>query len=62
VTKTALLKKIETMLDDFERGRTWGTIEIQINEGTPHFVRKQTTEKLQETEPRGARFQHNGSR
>jgi hypothetical protein len=41
-----LLKKLDSILDEFERARTWGTIEIEIREGVPNFVRKMTTEKL----------------
>ncbi len=64
MTKPDLLKKLEAMLEEFERGRTWGTIEIQINEGTPYIVRRMTTEKLpqpQEIETR-ARFNHSNHR
>jgi hypothetical protein len=46
MTKIALLKKIETILDDFERGREYGVIEIQISAGEPALIRKATTEKL----------------
>ncbi len=46
MTKTALLKKIETVLDDLERTRAWGTIEIEVREGQPHFVRRSFVEKI----------------
>jgi hypothetical protein len=56
MTKPDLLKKLEAMLDEFERGRTWGTIEIEIREGKPNYVRKMTTEKLYEETSR-ARYE-----
>ena len=61
MNKAMLLKKLETMLDEYERGRTWGTIEIEIREGQPNYIRKMTTEKLYEETSR-ARFQHSNSR
>jgi hypothetical protein len=30
MTKTDLLKKVEAILDDLERTRAWGTIEIEV--------------------------------
>jgi hypothetical protein len=62
VTKPALMKKLETMVDDFAQGRVWGTIEIQFTDGQPAIVRKMTTEKLDATENNRARYQNNGSR
>ena len=55
MTKSALLKKLEIMLDDAEQARTYGTIEIQISDGTPALLRKSTTEKLCTGEPNRAR-------
>jgi hypothetical protein len=46
VTKTALLKKIESILNELERTRAWGTIEIEVREGQPNFVRRTLTEKI----------------
>ena len=46
MTKTALLKKIETVLDELERGRAWGTIEIEVREGQPNMIRRTVNEKL----------------
>jgi hypothetical protein len=44
--KTALLKKIETVLDELERNRAWGTIEIEIRDGIPNMMRRSLNEKL----------------
>jgi hypothetical protein len=46
MTKNALLKKLETAIEDAERSRMWGTIEIQFNDGVPALLRKSETEKL----------------
>lgn len=46
MTKTALLKKIESILDELERTRAWGTIEIEVRDGQPNFVRRTLTEKI----------------
>lgn len=49
MTKTALLKKLETMIDDAERAHMYGLIEIQFSNGAPVLIRKSQTEKLQES-------------
>jgi len=46
MTKNALLKKIEAALDDVERQRMFGTIEIEFRAGEPVFLRKLQQEKL----------------
>lgn len=48
--KTALLKKLDAMLDEYARLKSWGTIEIEIRDGQPNYIRQMKTEKLaQET-------------
>jgi hypothetical protein len=44
-----LMKKLETLLDDMKRRRVFGTIDIEIREGTPVLIRKIETEKIQST-------------
>ncbi len=56
MTKTALLKKIETILDELERTRAWGTVEIEIRDGQPNFVRRTLTEKIAQENTRGQAF------
>jgi hypothetical protein len=46
MNRAALLKKLEAMLDEYERGSAWGTIEIEIRDGLPNYVRRMTTEKV----------------
>lgn len=46
MTKPELLKKIETVLDDLQRNRAWGTIEIEIRDGIPNMMRRSLNEKL----------------
>ena len=46
MTKDALLKKIETVLDDLQRNRAWGTIEIEIRDGIANMMGPSLNEKL----------------
>jgi hypothetical protein len=46
MTKAALLKKIDTILDELERGRAWGTIEVEVRDGQPNMIRRTVNEKL----------------
>lgn len=46
MTRAALLKKLEALIDDAARTRMWGTVEIQFNDGEPALIRKSETEKL----------------
>ena len=46
MTKTALLKKLETVMTEAERSRMYGHIEIEIRNGEATFLRKLTTERL----------------
>jgi hypothetical protein len=55
MTKTQLLKKLEAAIDDVERQKMFGTIEIEFRAGEPVFLRKQQQEKLEnQTENRDA--------
>lgn len=45
--KPTLLKKIETLVDEFDRGRTFGSIEIVFRFGRASAIRKLATEKVQ---------------
>ncbi len=47
--KQTLLRKLEAMLDEAERARTYGLVEIQFSDGVPALLRKSTTAKLQST-------------
>lgn len=49
VDKQTLLRKLDAMLEEFARNRSYGLIEIQISDGVPALLRKSTTEKLQNT-------------
>ncbi|MGB6250488.1 MAG: hypothetical protein WBF54_15335 [Terriglobales bacterium] len=48
MTKTALLKKIETAIDDAMSQRLYGTLEIEFKAGEPIYLKKLATEKLDE--------------
>jgi hypothetical protein len=52
MTKQALLKKLETMLEGVVRDRMYGTVEIEFRAGEPTFLRKTEQEKLDDTENR----------
>ena len=44
--KAALLKKLDALLDEWERTRAWGTIEIEVHDGSVTLLRKETKEKF----------------
>ncbi len=46
MTKQALLKRIEIILDELERTRAWGTIEVEVREGQPNMIRRSINEKI----------------
>jgi hypothetical protein len=46
MTKQALLKKIETILDELERTHAWGNIEIEVRDGQPNMIRRSVNEKI----------------
>ena len=52
MTKDALLKKIEAALDEAQRQKLYGNIEIEFRAGEPTFLRTHRQEKLDETENR----------
>jgi len=57
MTKETLIKKLTAAIDDVERLRMFGTIEIEFRAGEPVFFRKLQQEKLDtETENRGEKF------
>ena len=51
-----LLKKLESLLDEAERSRQWGNIEVEIRDGRPVVIRRSYTDKIAEENNRG---QHN---
>ena len=53
MTKQALLKKIETILDELERTRAWGNVEIEVRDGQPNMVRRSIHEKIAQENTRG---------
>lgn len=53
--KEVLLKKLSCLLDEAERSRQWGNIDIEIRDGKPVVVRRSYTDKLTEDNNRGQR-------
>lgn len=45
--KPTLLKRLDAMLDEFDRARTFGSIEIIFRFGRASAIRKLATEKVQ---------------
>jgi hypothetical protein len=43
-----LIRKLDSMLDEADKARMWGNIEIEIRDGVPVIMRKSSTEKLEE--------------
>lgn len=52
MTRDALLKRLDKMLEGVGRDRMYGTIEIEFRAGEPTFLRKTEQEKLDDTENR----------
>lgn len=50
MTTEALLKKLTAAIEDVERQRLYGNIEIEFRAGEAVYIRKMQTEKLDETE------------
>jgi hypothetical protein len=46
MTKDALLKKLDNMLSQADREKTWGQIEIELRDGKPTLLRKTSTERF----------------
>ncbi len=44
-----LLEKLNIALEEWERNRAWGTIEIEVHDGAPVLLRKETKEKFNAT-------------
>ena len=57
--RAALVRKLEGMLDEFSKQGAWGTIEIEIRDGLPNFVRKSITEKIAQENTRGGQKSFN---
>jgi hypothetical protein len=55
MTKAALLKRIEIILDELERSRAWGTIEVEVREGQPNMIRRSINEKITQENTREQR-------
>jgi hypothetical protein len=44
--KPSLLKRLDQMIDEAERTKLWGTIEVSFQNGVATIFRKITTERL----------------
>jgi hypothetical protein len=48
MTKPELMKKLEAIADEFERGRWWGHLEVEFKDGSANYVRKTFSEAVRE--------------
>jgi hypothetical protein len=46
MTRDALLKKLDNLLGQADREKSWGQLEIELRDGEPTLLRKVTTERL----------------
>jgi len=46
MNKAQLLKQLESLIDEAQRTRMYGVVEIQFSDGVPALLRKSITEKL----------------
>ena len=49
---TVVEQEVSKMLQNAEKTRMWGSIEIDVQDGRPTVLRQTTTKKLCEQEPR----------
>jgi len=55
MNKAVLLKKLEAMIDEIERGRTWANVEIEFRAGSANMIRTTKNEKLSQENTRDSR-------
>lgn len=48
-----VIQKLERMLNDAEKSRTWGHIQIDLQDGKPVVLRETVTRKLEREDNRG---------
>jgi hypothetical protein len=59
VERKELIRKLEAMLDDAAREKSWGTIELQISDGEVTLIRTSKTEKVSQESIRGHQKSYN---
>jgi hypothetical protein len=45
--KADLIKELTALIDQYERNRTWGTVEVSFNNGVPVVLKKIETQRLE---------------
>jgi len=48
VTKQELIKKLEVIADEFQRTRSWGSLEVEFKDGEANYVRRTFSESVRE--------------
>ena len=44
--RETLVRKLNAILDEWQRTHAWGTVEIEVREGIPNMMRTTKNEKL----------------
>ena len=50
MNRQQLLKRLEAIFDEWQRGRNWATLEIEFRDGEPNMIRKHVNEKLNQSQ------------
>jgi len=48
MTRPEFIKKLEAIADEFQRARSWGSLEVEFKDGEPNYVRKTFSESVRE--------------
>jgi hypothetical protein len=48
MTRQELLKKLDAIADEFQRARSWGSLEVEFKDGEPNYVRRTFSESVRE--------------
>jgi len=48
VTRPELIRKLEAIADEFQRTKSWGSLEVEFKDGEPNYVRKTFSESVRE--------------
>jgi hypothetical protein len=48
VTRQELLKRLDSIAEEFQRTRSWGSLEVEFKDGEPNYVRRTFSESVRE--------------
>lgn len=55
--RETLVRKLNTIFDEWGRTRAWGNVEVEVREGVPNMIRFTKNEKLDTQENTRGRYQ-----